>query len=241
MNGYRTGARPLGAALVAGMMWTGASAAQDTAAPQGVVNLTASATEEVDRDWIRISLSTTRDAPTADAVQAQLKQALDAALVEARKLAKPGEVEVRTGAFNVMPRDVANSTPVGWQGSAELVVEGRDLQAIGQLTGRISTLTIARVGYELSRELRARTEGAVRARAIALYQQQAADCTRQFGYASYVLREVSVTGADAVPVRPMVMAMAMKATRSGDDDALPIEPGKGTVTVSVSGSVQLSR
>ena len=112
------------------------------------------------------------------------------------------------------------------------------MAAIGQLAGRISSLTIARAGYDISRELRAKTEGDVSAQAIALFQSRAADYARQFGYASYSIREVSVNPVDAEPGRPMA-AMAMKARGGASDDALPVEPGRGTITVNVSGSVQL--
>ena len=214
--------------------------AQTPPAPQGVVNLSASASAEVARDLISLTLSTHREAADADTVQQQLKQALDAALAEARKAARPGQVDVRTGAFNVGPREGEKGAPTGWQGQAQLVLEGRDMAAIGQLAGRIQTMTVERVGYDLSRELRTRTEGEVSARAIAQFQARAADCARQFGYAGYTLGEVAVNAADTSPPHPMAMR-AMKATRLAADAPLPLEAGFGTVTVSVSGSVQLTR
>ncbi|MDQ6680710.1 MAG: SIMPL domain-containing protein, partial [Pseudomonadota bacterium] len=119
--------------------------------PQGVLSLSTSASVEVPRDLLSVTFSTTREGADAAAVQSQLKQALDAALVEARRAAKPGELDVQTGNFALHPRYAPKGGITGWQGSAELVVEGRDMQAIGQLTGRVSTLTVARVGYGLSR------------------------------------------------------------------------------------------
>lgn len=234
----RTTLRVLVAA--AGLLFAGSPRAEGEPLLQGVVNLGASASADVPRDVLSLVLSTSRDAGEAVLVQQQLKQALDAALVEARKVARPGELEVRTGSFSVAPRYTDKGTPSGWHGSAELVVEGRDMAAIGQLAGRISSLTIARAGYDLSRELRAKTEGEVTAQAIALFQARAAECARQFGYTGYAIREVSVNPGDAGTPRPMA-AMAMKARAGAVDDALPVEPGRGTITVNVSGSVQLSR
>ena len=126
----------------------------EAAPPQGVVSLSSSATLEVTRDLLSVAFNTTREGSDAAAVQSQLKQALDAALVEAKKAARPGQVDVQTGNFSLSPRYTNKGVVNGWQGSAELLVEGRDMQAIGQLTGRITTLTISRVGYGLSRELR---------------------------------------------------------------------------------------
>ena len=214
----------------------GVAHAAEPAAVQGIVNLSASASIEVPRDMLSVTLSATRDGADAAAVQGALKQALDAALAEARKVAKPGQVDVQTGNFSLFPRYGKPNTMIGWQGNAELVVEGRDMPAIAALTGRIATMTIARVGYNLSRESRERVEGELAAQAIAHYRAKAADYAKQFGYGAFVVREVNVATGEAnfPPPMPRVRAMAASA-----DEALPVEPGRGTVSVTVSGSVQI--
>ena len=214
--------------------------AQPAPPPQGVVNLSASAATEVPRDLMSVVLSARRDAADANTVQQQLKQALEAALGEARRAARPGQLDVRTGAFGVGPRYGEKGTPDGWQGSAELVLEGRDMAAIGQLAGRLQTMTVERVGYDLSRDLRSRTEGDVSARAIALFQARAADAARQFGYAGYTVREVTVDAANTPSMRPMA-ARVLKPATAGADAPLPAEAGLATITVNVSGSVQMTR
>jgi predicted secreted protein len=188
---------------------------------------------------LSVVFGTTREGTDAASVQAQLKQALDAALVEAKKLAKPGQLDVHTGNFSLSPRYTNKGVVNGWQGSTELIVEGRDMQAIGQLSGRITTLTINRVGYNLSRELREKSESEISAQAIAGFRAKAADYAKQFGYAGYVIREVAVNGSSDQPApRPMMLEMRAKSA-SMADEALPVEPGKGTVNVNVSGTVQL--
>lgn len=228
--------------LTAALCLTAASAAAasaDSPAPQGVVMLAASAATEVTKDLLTVTLATAREGADAGAVQSQLKQALDAALAEAKKAARPGQVDVQTGNFQVSPRYTNKGTTNGWQGSAELVIEGRDMPAIGQLTGRINTLTISRVAYNLSRELRERVEGEVSAQAIARFRAKAGDVAKNFGYTGYAVREVSVNTNESSPVRPM--AMQAKAMSASSDEALPVEPGKGMVVVSVNGSVQMTR
>ena len=209
----------------------------DQPPPQGLVSLSSSATLEVTRDLLSITFSTSREGADAGAVQTQLKQALEAALIEARKAAKPGQVDVQTGNFTLSPRYVKGVTS-GWQGTAELTVEGRDTQSIGQLAGRINTLTINRVGYAISRELRERSEGEVSSQAIARYREKAADYARQFGYAGYTIREVNVSGIEQGPM-PRPAMMQARAMAGATDDPLSVEPGRGTVTVSVNGTVQM--
>lgn len=211
----------------------------DTEPPRERLSLSASASAEVVRDVLGVSFSTTREGVEAAAVQAALKQALDAALAEARKVAKPGQVDVQTGGFSLYPRHDPKTGKInGWQGSTELQVEGRDTAAIAQLTGRISTLTIARVGYSLSRESREKAEADITAQAIARYRAKASEYAKLFGYGSYVVGEVNIASDEASAPRPM-MAMARMKTEGAD--ALPTEAGKATVTVNVNGSVQLTK
>jgi predicted secreted protein len=216
--------------------WCGLARAADAPAVQGVVNLSASASVEVQRDLLSVTLTATRDGVDAGAVQSALKQALDAALVEAKKVARPGQVELQTGNFSIFPRYGKQSVITGWQGSAELVVEGRDMQAIAALTGRITSMTVARVGYNLSRELREKIEGELAAEAIGRYRAKAADVAKLFGFSGYSVREVSVASGEPNFPSPMPRVRAMAAS---SDEALPVEAGKGTVTVTVSGSVQM--
>jgi predicted secreted protein len=226
-------------ALSAGVLSTLPAFAAPTAVePQGVVSLSTSASVEVTRDVLGVTFGTTKEGTDAASVQSQLKQALDAALAEAKKAARPGQVDVQTGNFSLAPRYTVKGVVNGWQGSVELIVEGRDMQAIGQLTGRITTLTISRVGYTLSRELREKSEAEVSGQAIARYRAKASDYAKQFGYSGYTIREVNVSTNE--PQQPMPMAaMRMKTMSASADESLPVEPGKGTVTVSVNGTVQL--
>jgi len=214
--------------------------AQPTLAPpaQAVLGLSASANVEVAKDLLSVTFSSTRDGADANTVQAQLKQALDAALAEAKKAARPGQVEVQTGNFSIYPRYAAKGGINGWQGSAELIVEGRDLAAIGQLSARITTMTVARVAFRLSREASQKVEAEVAAEAIARYRARATEYAKQFGYAGYVIREVSITTTEPASA-PIPMLRMQSAAVSSVGDALSVEPGKATVTATVNGTVQM--
>ena len=220
-------------------------------APQNVVNLSAEASREVTQDLLAITLATLREGSDAAAVQSQLRQALDAALAEGRKAARPGQLELRTGAFTLSPRyqvPKPGQAPAvsGWQGRAELVLEGRDIAGISQLAGRLSSpagpggLTVARVGFGLSREAREQAEAEVAAQAIGRFKARAATYAQQFGFGSYSLREVTVGGVETAGAVPMqARARAVAAPMLGEE-AQPVEAGRTTVSVTVSGSIQLS-
>jgi len=221
-------------------MAAGAAAAQTVsiAPPQNVLQLSANSTVEVQQDLLSMTLSTTREAADAASVQTQLRTALDAALVEARKSAQPGQLDVRTGNFNLAPRYSREGKMTGWRGTASLVLEGRDFPRITQTAGRIGTLSIANVGFGLSREQQAKTETEAQSVAIDNFKQRADELAKNFGFGGYTLREVSVNAHLGGPVQPRMMAMEAMA-KAASDAPVPIEAGKATVVVNVSGSVQL--
>ena len=224
-------------AALAAAAAAGSATAQNMAAPpQNVLQLTASGTVEVQQDLLSMTLTTTRDATDAATVQSQLKAAVDAALAEARKNAQPGQLDVRTGNFSLSPRYTREGKINGWQGSAEMVLEGRDFPRITQTAGRITTLNVGNVGFALSREQRAKSETEAQTIAIENFKQKATELAKGFGFAGYTLREVSVNANDNGP-RPRVMAMQAKSFSV--DSAVPVEAGKTSVVVSVSGAVQL--
>ena len=226
-------------AIAVVMMSAGSLFAQNNmpAPLQNVVSLSASGAVEVTQDLLAITLHATRDGADAAVVQGQLKAVLDAALTEARKSAQPGQMDVRTGNFSLFPRYDKGNKINGWQGTAELVLEGRDFPRIAATGGKIPNMTIANIGFGLSREQRAKVEGEAQTKAIENFKSQATEIARNFGFSAYTLREVSVNSNDNQEMRPRMMAMAKGASMS--DAAVPVEAGKSTVVVNVSGSVQM--
>lgn len=207
--------------------------------PQGVLVLNAQASKEVPKDWMTLVLQVSKEGSDAQLVQSQLKQAVDAALVEVRKRASPGQVEVSGGDFSVGPRYSNKGVLNGWQGSTELRIEGRDMATIAQLSGKISSMSIASVQYSIARDTREKLESEVTVQAIARFKTMAGLQAQAFGYSGFVVREVQVNYEQA---QPMPMAM-MDAARSMAKEAAPlaVEAGKGSLTATVSGSVQMTR
>ena len=148
-------------------------------------------------------------------------------------------MEVRTGQFSLYPRHGKNGEITGWQGRAELVLHGRDFARITATAARIQGMPIAQVGFGLSRSESERAEREAQSQAIEAFKVRAATLTQAFGFAGYTLREVSVSSQGQMPVpRPRMMAMEAKMAPMADSP-LPVEAGKSTVEVTVSGSVQM--
>lgn len=226
-------------AVCAALAAAGAAAAQNApwTPPQNVLQLSASGTVEVQQDMLNMTLGTTRDGADAATVQSQVRSALDAALAQAKKEAQPGQLDVRTGNFSLSPRYSREGKISGWQGSAQLILEGRDFARITRTASRIDTLTVSHVGFALSREQRQKSEAEAQQLAIENFRRKADELARGFGFSGYSLREVSVNASHGGPVQPRVMAAAAKSFSS--DAPVPVEAGTTAVTIDVSGSVQL--
>ncbi len=227
-------------AACACLVWSNGLFAQQNGnlVPQNVVQLSSSASVDVQQDLLAINLTTTREGVDAVAVQTQLKTALDAALIEARKSVQPGLLDVRTGNFSLVPRYGKDGKINGWQGSTELVLEGRDFARISATAGKIQSLTLGNVSFGLSREQRAKVEADAQTQAIERFKSKADTIAKGFGFGSYSLREVSVNANDQ-GFNPRGNLMAMQARSVAADSPVPVEAGKTTVMVTVAGSIQM--
>lgn len=224
----------------AGLLLPGLALSQPSpgsAAQHNVAQLSVTASAEAPQDKLLIVLSASRDGSTAAQVQAQLSQAVEAALTVGRQASQPGQVEVRSGSFSLQPRHNRDGQLTGWQGAAQVILEGRDFARIGSLAGRLNTLSVSQVSFSLSDEAQGRLQAQAQAKAISQFKRQAEEIARGFGLAGFTVREVSVS-QDAGPwssLRPMLA----QARTAAAEAPLPMEGGKGSVSVTVTGSVQM--
>ncbi len=204
-----------------------------------MLSLTASASVEVTKDVLAVTFSTTKEGADANVVQAQLKQALDAALAEAKKAARPGQVDVQTGAFSLFPRYTQQGR------HHRLAGHGRDHRRRPRHGGdrpaqRPDHDHDGGPGRLPARRARPaqKVEADVAAEAIARYRAKAGEYAKQFGYAGYSIREVNVTTTEP-PQGPTPMYRAQASAMAAQGDALSVEPGKAQVNANVSGTVQM--
>jgi predicted secreted protein len=218
-----------------------AGSVQAEAPRQNALSFSASATEEVTQDLLVVTLQATREGNLAAEVQVALKQVMESALSEARKAAQgQSGMEVRTGSFSVQPRYTNAGRISGWQGSAQLVLEGTDTTRISQTAGKLTQLNVVNMQYGLSRGLRERHEAALTNEAIQRFRSRASAMAAAFGFKGYTLGEVSVSSTEpGFEPRPYMMAARAK-TMEAADAALPVEPGKGRLSVNVNGQVYLT-
>lgn len=210
--------------------------AQNPPAVMQRVNLASSASVQVAQDLLTLSLSVVREGNDAHTLQTQINAALESALLVARPAAKPGQMEVRTGPFGLSPRYGRDGKLSGWQGSASLILEGRDFARITETAGKLPTLTVASIQFGLTPEQHQTAQAKAQAQAIAQFRSNATEVARGFGFSEYTLVEVHIGAESPGPVmRQRMLASASMAA----DAPIAAEGGTSSVTVTVSGSVQL--
>ena len=210
-------------------------------------HLSASATAQVLQDWLVIRLTVQKEGASAPLVQTQLKNVMSAALSQAQVSERvqnesPSQaLQISTGQLQVSPRYNNEGKSSGWTGVAELIVQGRDLERITALAGRLSGLTVSQVEWKISLELLAQTEAKVQGQAVVQWRAKADALTQQLGFSRYTVGEVTLgspgSGQSFGP-RAMPMAM-MDASPDARGAPIPVQAGQAQVTVVVSGHVLL--
>lgn len=234
------------AALAAGLSavsWGVRAQSTPLVQPMNVVQLSAVGSVEVPQDLLIMTLAASEEGSNAAGVQKRLQQIVDAALAVARPQSAAGAMDVRTGSFNIYPRSSPKDGKVsGWQGRAQLVLQGKDFDRITSTAAKLQDMTVAQVTFGLSKEARSKVEGEAQSQAIAQFQARASSLTKAFGFASYGLREVSVnsneSGYRANMDGAAMFKGAMPASAS-ESAPLSVEAGKARVEVHVAGSVQM--
>lgn len=208
---------------------------------RNVVQLSASGQVEVEQDWLQMNLSTTQEGSDAGTVQKQLQQKVDAAMRVLKPQVQGQDMQVRSGSFGVYPRHDGNGKIKGWQGRADLVIEGKDFTRISQAAARVEGMTVSNMGFGLSKEGRQKVQDQAQTLAIDNFKNRASTLAKQFGFNGYSLREVSVSSQDGNYAPRMMRANAQMPAMAKMDaaESVPVEAGKTQVTVDVSGSVQL--
>ncbi|MGF6956758.1 SIMPL domain-containing protein [Paraburkholderia youngii] len=203
--------------------------------PSGVLSLNAQASAEVPQDEVEITLFYEQEASEPSALTSTLNQRADAALQKARGVAG---VTARSGAFSIFPSTDRDGRISAWRGRTEVVLESHDFAAASKLAGQMASfMQVGNVRFSLSPEAQRAAEQRLSGEAIKSFREQAAASSQAFGFSGYSIREVNVNHSGVMPRPVMMSARAMGA--DAKSAPMPLEGGTSTVTVNVSGSVQM--
>ncbi|WP_153099888.1 SIMPL domain-containing protein [Paraburkholderia hayleyella] len=227
------------APLILAFTPTAAVAAQDASQsqPAGVLSLNAQSSMDVPQDTVHITLFYEQEAKDPATLTTALNQHADAALQKAKGVTG---VTAHTGSFSIGPSNNRDGRISAWRGRTEVVLESHDFAAASKLAGQMAPgMQVGDVQFSLSPEAQRAAEQKLTGQAIATFRQQASSAAQAFGYGSYSIREVNVGRNGGISPRPMMMSVRAMSSDNAQSAPVPIEGGTTTVTVSVSGSVQM--
>lgn len=227
-----------GALLAALLLLPHAGVAQPAPSvePYNTVELQAEANREIPNDTLNASLYV--EASDADA--AKVADVLNRAGNDALKAAGAFKaVRARSGGNSTYPVYDRNQRLTGWRGRAEIRLESRDFQAASALIAKLQAgMQLSSLSFNVSRELRTNTENELIAEAVKAFRARADIARQALSGRGYKLRRIAInTSGSSPPPRPMLRMSA--AAASADVTAPQLEGGLSTVTVSVSGTVEV--
>jgi predicted secreted protein len=233
-------------ALAAVLLLAGAAMAQNAVAqsvvqaqPSGVLSLAAQASEDVPQDVVDITLFYEQEAQDPASLTSVLNQRADAALRQAKGV---DNVTAHSGSFTVYPSTDRDGRISAWRGRTEVVLESKDFAAASKLAGKMSdSMQVGSVTFSLSPEAQRAAEQKLSTQAIASFKQQAQSSAQAFGYSGYAIREVNIGHNGSSPRPVMMMAARSMGADAKMSAPMALEGGTSTVTVNVSGSVQMNR
>ena len=224
--------------------------AQSVEPPSREIQLQAQAQVEVSEDWLQMRLSFRTTGSQADVLQRNINTEVGAALKKANQAMANAQaakgalaMRVRTGGSGVYPKYDKQGRIDRWTGHADLVLEGLDMASIQQVAANIAPFVLVSSGFSLSPAVTHKTESELMLEAIAAFKAKAQAATKAFGYASFEVEQVSVSGsATAAPqARSMgrIAAMPLDARHGADNVSLDVQPGWQWVNVTVGGTVSM--
>lgn len=219
--------------LIAGLAFCACASAQHHEPVTDVVNLQAEASREVENDQLVAVLA----AEAQGASPAELADTVNRKMADALKAARevPG-VKLRAGNYQTFPRPGKDGRIEGWQASEELRLESADFAAAAKLIGRLQqSLNVRSMSLRLAPDTRRAAEDALIGEAVAAFEARAELARKAMKAKGYRIREISIGTAGGAP-RPLQYEIA--AARAAP---VALEGGVSQVTVTVSGSIQLTR
>jgi predicted secreted protein len=216
-------------------LWALAAAAQPIPPVYDRVTLNVTAERQVENDImvavVYAEVEANNQSRAADDVNQAIRFAAD------RAAATPG-IEQQTLRYTTRPVYANDRRIVAWVARQSLRLESKDAAALSTLLGELQTrVAIESLGSSLSKTARDSVEGQVISEAIAQFRQRATQIATEFERDGYRVVDVNVGSYAAFPQEAQMRALNAVA---GDAVAAPaIEAGVQTVSVSVSGTIEL--
>ena len=196
------------------------------------VRLQAEQSEAVSNDTMHVTLRTFAESRDPADLAAAINRDMDWALQAARSVEG---VDASTGGYQTYPVHKDNVIK-SWRGQQDLILEGRDHEAIGRLVGKLQDrLQVKTMQFTVSDERCRAVENRLIARALDAFRERAGIVGSNLEAKGYRIVELNInTSSQRPPVPYQARMAAMEA-------AAPVvtEAGDSDIRVSINGTVEL--
>ena len=206
-----------------------------SAEPTGtLIDLSADAQHSAPNDLARATVYVEMQDPSAAELAKRVTNATGAIIGIATKFTG---VKTRTGDTSSYPIYGKNNKLDGWRMRAEIQFESRDVPMLSDLLGRLKDYAmVSDIQLSAAPETRRRAEDDAMREALAAFQARAKLVAEQLGK-PYRIASLNIqTGGGRPPRMPMMM---MRAAGSTESAPTPIAAGESTISVTVSGKIEL--
>lgn len=205
------------------------------------IRLSAEGSREVANDLMRAQMYVTQTGTDPHALADQVNRVLNAA----KQTAEACEaVRVQSGNYNTQPlhryNDATGETvQTGWQISAGLMLESKDFRQLSELIGRLQgDMQLGQVDFAASPALQQQTENDLMVEAIRAFNTRAEIVGQTLGASEHLLKEMAVQTNSRGRSYPR-MAVALAAGGPAEVETPQFNEGTSTVSITVSGTIEL--
>lgn len=218
------------------LFFTQALHANDSVVNYNQISLDASASEEVDNDTMIVSLYVQEEGSKASVLSDRVNKRINAAL---KRIEQYPSVKVETESYSTNPV-YNNSKIVAWRVRQSIKLESRDLALLSELLGELQRqLKLSSIGFDVSRDKREEYTKRLIDKALSAFSERAGQIARQLEFSSYKIVNMNVSTSGSNPHYKHRAMTAMMADTEASVAAPAIAGGKRTLSVRVSGTIEL--
>jgi predicted secreted protein len=228
--------RPLVIAFFVAFVTTKTAIAHETPQSYDRINFQVSAIEEVENDTLVVVMYSERSGQEPSVIADEVNRNIGWAIDLAKK---NSAIKVQTLNYRQDPL-YKNQSISGWKVRQSIHLESTEVASLSALLGELqSRLSVASLRYTVSPTRRDKVESRLIAEALNRFKNRGEQITVELGRSGYRIVNLDVIASGRSPAPVRMRAVAVMADSSAVA-APSIEPGVQTVSVQVSGAIELN-
>jgi len=203
-----------------------------------IYSLSATASEQVDNDWLTATLAVQVEGEDPAALARRIDEAMSAALA----IVEPVEaLRVATRDYRIAPEyDERGQRTPRWRGSQQLELQTGDIEAATMAVGRLQeSLQMQGMRFSVDPDTLAQASDRLIVEALQRFQARAELIARTLGATSHRVIDADVSTGEAMGYAPSPRMSMRSADSAAYESAPALSGGTSEVSVSVRGRIEL--